>query len=247
MPLDPGEAHACSVGQGPVTVVLAAGAGQTSRTWDALVPRLSSSARVVSFDRPGLGRSPAGSSPRTPTRIARELHAVLRGLDVDGPLLLVGHSMGGLHVLRYATMHPDDVAAVVLLDTPPAGFEERRLALLTPVEQEERRRVLADGLANASEPVRLEREGAADPSEWEFPAFPASVSLTVIVADSQDFGDPGSQAAHRSLWLEGSREWLDLSRDSRLIVAEGSGHMIHHDRPGIVESRILTLIATLRR
>jgi pimeloyl-ACP methyl ester carboxylesterase len=242
VPLQTGAVHACVVGRGDVTVVLAAGAGQTSRTWDDLVPRLSSSARVVTFDRPGLGRSPPGALARTPTRIAREVHEVINALAADGPLVLVGHSMGGVHVLRYATLYPERVRGVVILDTPPPGFEQSRLALLSESEREQRRRLLERGAAEAPEVVRLEREGAQGSAEWDFVDFPGSVPFAVLVADSQDFGTLGSQSAHRRLWIEGSREWLTLSRDSRLTVAEGSGHMVHHDRSDIVLGQVLAMI-----
>lgn len=242
-PLETGAMHACSVGTGPVTVVLAAGAGQTSRTWSALRSRLTSSARVVTFDRPGLGESPPSQSSRTPTQIAHEVRDVLEALGLSGPVVLIGHSMGGVHVLRYATLYPDEVAGVVILDTPPPGFEQKRLTLLTSEERSERERVLLAGVASAPEVVRLEREGAQSPSEWDFSDFPSQLPLVVVVADAQDFGEFGSPLAHRRLWLEGSREWLDLSLHARLTVAEGSGHMVHHDRQDIVTELILSMVA----
>ena len=243
LPLETGAIHACSLGTGPVTVVLAAGAGQTSRTWSSLRSRLTSSARVVTFDRPGLGESPPSQSPRTPTQIAHELRGVLEALGLSGPLVLIGHSMGGVHVVRYATLYPDEVAGVVILDTPPPGFEQRRLTLLTSEERAERQRVLREAMVTAPEVVRLEREGAQLPSESDFSDFPDGLPLVVVVADSQDFGELGSPLAHRRLWIEASREWLDLSSHSRLMVAEGSGHMVHHDRQEIVIEHVLSMLA----
>ena len=93
----------------------------------------------------------------------------------------------------------------MILDTPPRGFEQRRLTLLTSEERSERERVLLAGVATAPEVVRLEREGAQLPSEWDFSGFPSELPLVVVVADSQDFGELGSPVAHRRLWLEGSR------------------------------------------
>lgn len=241
---DTGTVHACASGAGPVSVVLAAGAGQTSRTWEALQQRLSQTTRVVTFDRPGLGESPPGQSPRTPTRIARELRSVIEALELTGPLVLVGHSMGGLHVLRYATLYPENVIGVVLIDTPPPDFEEKRLTLLTPEEREERQRILRLGVTGVPDAVGLERKGAKIPSEWDFSAFPRSLPLSVVVADSQNFGDLGSLDAHRELWVEASRQWLDLSSAGQFNVAGGSGHMVHHDRPEIVLRVIHEMVRT---
>ncbi len=197
----------------------------------------------MTFDRPGLGESPPGESPRTPTQIARELRAVIEALNLVGPLVLVGHSMGGVHVLRYATLYPEQVAGVVILDTPPPHFEERRLALLTSEEREARQQALRIGLERSPAAVRLEREGAQSPSAWDFTGFPHTAPLVVIVADSQDFGALGEQEAHRQLWVEESRAWLDLSENARLSIAEGSGHMVHHDRPSIVLSVVRAMMA----
>lgn len=234
--------NACVSGDGPRTVVLAAGAGQTSGTWREMVPELSMTARVVTFDRPGLGRSDAGLEPRTPTRIANELRELLRGIGVDGPVVLVGHSMGGIHVLRYASLFPEQVLGVAILDTPPAGFEEARRDLLTSEERAERERLLEEGSSRGPLAVRQERQGAEAAMEWGFPTFPRNLSLIVLVADAQDFGDLGSARAHRALWMSESRQWMELSDASELLVARGSGHMIHHDQRDLVVEAIQRLL-----
>jgi pimeloyl-ACP methyl ester carboxylesterase len=233
--------HGCLFGEEGPTIVLAAGAGQDSRTWDPLIEELASMGRVVSFDRPGLGRSPDVEGPRTPTAIATEIRDLLTSLGVSGPTILVGHSMGGVHVLRYADMFPDSVAGVVLLDTPPAGFEQDRMTLLSDRERDQRRRELSEGRARAPEVVGRERDGA-ELDAWEFSGFPVLEPLIVVVGDSQDFGDLGSQEAHRRLWIRRSEEWLDLSERSELVVATGSGHMIHRDQPRLVLDLIRRLV-----
>jgi len=235
--------HACLSGAGPVTVVLAAGAGLTSQTWTPMVQVLRHEARVLTFDRPGLGQSPPSPLPRTPTQIARELRALLVAMEIHGPLILVGHSMGGVHVLRYASLHPEHVQAILTLDTPPPGFEEARLNLLTPAEQEERRQVRANGLNSAPAVVRYEREGAEVPGEWQFLDLPREVPLTVVVADSQNFGHLGSPEEHQGLWLSESRHWLSLSDQSSLVVAKGSGHMVHRDDVDLVVGLVQRFLA----
>ena len=229
----------CLYGKGDPTVVLAAGAGQTSATWSPLIPLLSPSMRVMTFDRAGFGGSDAGPGPRTPSRIAQELGRTLDVLQLDSPYILVGHSMGGVHLLSFAEQFPEGVEAIVLLDTPPPGFEEKRRRLLSASERAARAELLENGLLGLPEPVRLEREGALQPGEWEFPAFDRRIPVFVIAADAQNFGPHGSQQQHRELWLSESRKWTSISDFSRFEVAEGSSHMIHRDRSSHVAAIIL--------
>jgi pimeloyl-ACP methyl ester carboxylesterase len=54
-----------------------------------------------------------------------ELHELLANADVDGPHVLVGHSLGGLNARLYAARHPDDLAGIVFVDpTSPNYFED---------------------------------------------------------------------------------------------------------------------------
>lgn len=121
------------------------------------------------------------------------------------------------------------------------GFNDRRLELLGSDERRERARVLAEGLVGVPDAIRFEREGLEAERPLGFQAVPPSTPLAVIVADSQDFGTLGSQDAHRELWVEMSRTWLDLSEAGRFVLASGSGHMIHHERGTLVLDAVLQL------
>lgn len=240
----PQRIHACVyVGNGP-TLVLAAGAGQDSRTWSPVLEGLATLGSVVTFDRPGFGRSPTVDGPRTPTLIARELREVLSALGVSGPIVLIGHSMGGVHALRYADLFPGEVAAMVLIDTPPPGFEEDRLELLSAQERERRKEMMLEWRSRATRVAGLERDGAKS-EVWAFDRLPPELPMLVVVADRQDFGELGSIDAHRDLWVQRSSKWLELTRNAELVIATGSGHMVHHDQPGIVVDAVARVLARM--
>jgi pimeloyl-ACP methyl ester carboxylesterase len=107
--------HVLAQGEGP-TVVLEAGIASTSLAWSGIQSALAASARVVTYDRAGLGWSDRAASPRTLDTIVDELRAVLEQSGSSKPYLLVGHSFGGLIVRRFATLHPEEVAGMVLID-----------------------------------------------------------------------------------------------------------------------------------
>ncbi|GAA3684939.1 pimeloyl-ACP methyl ester carboxylesterase [Lentzea atacamensis] len=123
IPSSAGRVHVASYGRvdQPV-VVLSSGLGGAWFDWDRTVRLLEPLARVIVFDRPGLGMS--GPARRGPS-LAREvavLDAVLRGIP---HAVLIGHSMASMHVEAYARLRPHRVNGLVLLDpdteTPGAG------------------------------------------------------------------------------------------------------------------------------
>jgi pimeloyl-ACP methyl ester carboxylesterase len=103
-------------GHGPVTVVFEAGLGTPSAEWWELQDLLASHAQVLTYDRAGYGWSTPSEVARTPNQIAQELAALLEYVGLNTPLILVGHSQGGLYVHQFVRNYPHMVAGVVLLD-----------------------------------------------------------------------------------------------------------------------------------
>src|SRR5215207_8827824 len=108
--------HIQCVGAGSPTVVLDAGLGGSSLDWSLVQSDLGSSTRVCAYDRAGMGWSDPGPQPRTPRQIARELHTLLTNAGIAEPYVLVGHSLAGKNVRLFAPSHPEEVAAMVLVD-----------------------------------------------------------------------------------------------------------------------------------
>ena len=69
--------------------------------------------RVVAFDQPGHGRSTPESRTPTVHELGEVLHRVLTALAPTGPLVLAGHSMGGMTIMAWAADHADELAARV--------------------------------------------------------------------------------------------------------------------------------------
>jgi pimeloyl-ACP methyl ester carboxylesterase len=98
------------------TVVLSIGGGGFAVDWSSVQARLSDSARVCSFDRPGFGWSDAGPTPRTFAQEAFELRSALEKAGERAPFILVGQSLGAWVVRRFAETHAADVNGVVLVE-----------------------------------------------------------------------------------------------------------------------------------
>lgn len=106
----------CS-GTGSPTAILEAAASAPWSEWRKVQPQLSRQTRVCSYDRAGHGWSAPRKGPRDAETIVRELHSLLDQAGVKPPLVLVGHSAGGLYVREYAREFPSDVVGVALIES----------------------------------------------------------------------------------------------------------------------------------
>ncbi|MGY1644433.1 alpha/beta fold hydrolase [Geodermatophilus sp. SYSU D00703] len=110
-----------------LTVVFSHGFTARLAEWDLQRAALRSRARLVLWDQRGHGRS--GWTPLTRAtidRTGRDLGQVLDAVVPSGPVVLAGHSMGGMSVMALARQRPelfgDRVVGVFLLATSSGGL-----------------------------------------------------------------------------------------------------------------------------
>ncbi len=106
----------------PVTVVFCHGLGLDQGAWHYQRRDLEDAGRLVFWDQRGHGLSGRGADERlTIDQLGDDLKLVLDAVAPSGPVILVGHSMGGMTVMALADRHPqlfgERVVGVALLAT----------------------------------------------------------------------------------------------------------------------------------
>lgn len=118
-----------------VTVVLVHGYALTLDCWHFQRLHLRrAGVRTVLYDQRSHGRSGRSDVEHaTIDQLGRDLARILDEVVPDGPVVVVGHSMGGMTVVALAEQHPelfgDRVAAVGLISTTAGGLDVGRLLL----------------------------------------------------------------------------------------------------------------------
>ena len=113
--------HVTTTGSGP-NVMFVHGLDSDSNVWTPVIDLLHDHT-CTAVDLPGHGRSPVSDDPADYERDA--LLAMLGDIvdGLDGPVVFVGHSLGGYLGMALAITRPDVLAGLVLVATGP-GFRD---------------------------------------------------------------------------------------------------------------------------
>lgn len=105
------------------TVLLVHGTSQIGFTeWTGVIPQFARRYHVLALDLPGFGDSDSPVAKYSPAQYARVLHWLVRQ-HAKGPVIVIGHSMGGAAAFRFADAYPEQVRKLILV--APAGILHR--------------------------------------------------------------------------------------------------------------------------
>ena len=122
--------HIHKQGNGSPTILMEAGSGETSLSWRDIPAALAQHATVVTYDRAGYAWSESAPTERTGANIVKELYAALEKENIQGPYIMVGHSLGGMYARLFAQTYTSEVQSLVLIDARPEDDEQNTKALL---------------------------------------------------------------------------------------------------------------------
>ena len=241
-------------GAGTPAVVIEPSFGGAAEDWVKIAQALAGEVTVVTYDRAPYGASSAAQDTRSPHDIAADLDGLLAGLGVTGPLVLVGHSAGGIYMRAYAAGHLDRVAGMVLVESS----HENQRKLLDPLRDVKTRLQMAFMVPTIMRAPVEERRGA-DPGsvvrEWRAfrkatacPPFLAAGALgdRPLAVLTCAPGDPRvSEQVYRG-WRELHRDLTGLSANSRHEVSQSSDHYLMAGDPDLVTGAIRDVVRCAR-
>ncbi|MET0830413.1 MAG: alpha/beta hydrolase [Microbacterium sp.] len=186
-------------GSGP-TMVLLSGYGTPAPAVDfAPLIRELDAFEVIVVEGFGYGYSDLDVPDRSIENITSELHTVLAKLHVDEPVILVGHSVGGLYARYYANAYPDQVSAVIGID--PMAATTSSLEVGTPS--------ITEGVAGALGLYRVVTTIAPDLIQPPGTAFTAEERRRTAAMSNWNYGNPSM-----------SDEWSQIQANSTKAAAQ---------------------------
>ncbi|MEQ4499636.1 alpha/beta fold hydrolase [Nocardioides kribbensis] len=244
--------HTTEVGSTGPTVVFLHGLFGQGRNFTQVAKALQPDLRSVLVDLPNHGRSPWTGTADYET-VAESVATWLRATyAAQGPVHLVGHSMGGKVAMVLALRHPDLVDRLVVVDISPApsdgaGEFEHLLGALAGLDLPALTS-RADADAGLAEEIDDERvrgfllqnlRSGQDGFRWQadldlLRRELAAIAGFPVLDDVAPFDHPVLwMAGERSAYVQPEHEPLmrALFPRTRQVTIKGAGHWVHSERP----------------
>jgi alpha/beta hydrolase fold len=217
-------------GEGSPLILLEAGDEAGVDQWQPVFASLAAETRTCAYDRAGIGQSAAANGCRGVDELLGDLEALLAAAQLAGPYLLVGTSGGGYLMAGFAARHPDDVAGLVLLETPKAIT----ISSLPPA-------VRAD--ISCDSPSNIEHRDyiAVEHDVWDARSEIGDFPMTIVTNDYGPEAPPGDEQTN----VVDQQTWLVLSPNSKQVVVT-SGHDVVWSESTLVIDEILAVLAATR-
>ncbi|MFC5754823.1 alpha/beta fold hydrolase [Actinomadura rugatobispora] len=260
------QVHVVESGEGP-PLLLASGLGGAWFDWDPTVELLREDHRVVVYDNPGLGRSPAAQAPPSLRRNVRIMAALAD--EIGPPVTVLAHSMGAFTAEALARLHPELLNGLVLVDPSQERdpcARPRLAAALDPLARALGTGLNATRLARLAGPAgrRLVLRFTSDrddtvPAETVRDVYGRGTVLGTIVAEELAYremaADLDALRDRRPFpdlplvvltalgdagpsWAEGHRRLAAMSPRGRQVELPRAKHMLQLDRPDAIADAV---------
>jgi pimeloyl-ACP methyl ester carboxylesterase len=191
-------------------IVLLHGGIAGSEMMAPLVAPLAAERRVILFDLPGHGRSPLQPGPMRPARMADDL-----ANQLEGPVDLLGYSLGGEVAFQLAVRHPQLVRRLILVSIAfrRAGYFPEVIAAFDSMGPE-----VAAMLRQS--PVYAHYEQVApDPGAWD-----EHVAQTAeLLKEDFDWSEDLPKLPEHTLLVYADNDIVPLSHIAEFYAALGGG------------------------
>lgn len=252
----------------PVTVVFAHGWTLAHTVWIPFIELIQAAhnVRIIAYDQPGHGRSTLGTDYRATIRALGETLAdVLESTVPDGPVILVGHSMGGMTIMAYAGAHPEEIGDRVrgiLLTGTSAGDITRRFKGVESVVMRAIHRAPMIPTGNFITQRGQRHSLFGDRCKPEDLAFTVKVMAStplptlsryyLALMDHDETENLGHLSRTSTVFMVGEKDRLTSTRHarrmhtavpgSRLVVVPGAGHMLMFEAPDLLAIELTHLL-----
>lgn len=231
-------------GSGNPTIVFESGLGTPLSNWDKIQASISANYKTISYDRKGIGGTQATDSPRTIENLVKDLDTLISQNEINGPIVLVGHSLGGHIVRKYQQTFPSKVAGLFLIEpTNEYIYEE----IFNSMSKES-----ADSMKTAWD-NSYKKKAIGVYNEWKEVytidkimrnhPLPTSIPITILASYQEN-----NFLTKQNIQIK-EKQFSDWKKDKpnvKILNTTNSGHYIHLGEPEWVITELEAYLKSLK-
>lgn len=226
--IDGNEVLYVTKGKGDIPIIMESGLGNGIESWVPIFEDLADETLAFVYARPGYNGRSDDRNPKTASFVVANLRKTLKKLNINGPYILVGHSLGGMYMEYFAKNFPEDVAALVLVDSRHRSFSKACMAdfgpekCLPPKEAFEKFPEFMKSEFNALPAIESELDGSPQFGDYPIYMFTGAKGM-----------DPKQKKLNK-LWVKTQKKFAAEKDTIVHKISKKSGHYVHHQDPKIV-------------
>jgi pimeloyl-ACP methyl ester carboxylesterase len=231
-------------GSGSPTVIFESGLGTPLYNWNQVQTALSEHYQTLSYDRRGIGQSPGTDNPRTLENLVNDLDLLIKQNKIEGPIVLVGHSLGGYIVRKYQEQFPAQVVGLFLIDPSHEKLYEEVFKQMSPQA--------ADSMRTAWE-ANFKKQAIGVYQEWQEVytieqqmrscPLPADIPVTILASYKENAFLTKKNAQIKA---ELFADWKGDKTNIDILNTSNSGHYIHLIEPDWVIKELKAFLKNLK-
>ncbi len=217
-------------GKGPL-LVLQNPLGSDMSIWPkSFIQNLNQFSEVLVYNRLGYGASHYLAhkidQSTTANVVSAQLNDLLKQLSINKPIVMVGHSIGGLYAQDFVRNYPKNIEALVLIDSS------------SPLEPQINSPFVSKIIPQKGTTTYFESIGY-NQSMDQVNDSPKMPQIPLLVITATEHGGPQTI---ENQWQELQRKLTETSPKGIQVIAQGSGHFVYQDNPNLVVKSIHDLI-----
>lgn len=216
-------------GTGSPTIIFESGLGTPLNNWAEIQTSISTNYKTITYDRKGLGGSPATDQPRTLDNLVNDLNSLITHNKIEGPIILVGHSIGGHIVRKYQQTYKSNVVGMFLIDPTNEYIYEEVFAQMSTESADSMKTAWDKNYKKGSIGVYNEWKEAytIDKIMRNYP-MPNDIPITILASYQESTFLTKRNAKIKK---EQFSKWKKDKPNIKIINTTNSGHYIHLGEP----------------
>lgn len=231
-------------GAGSPTIIFESGLGTPLNNWNIIQENISANYKTISYDRQGIGGTADTDSSRSIENLVSDLESLISQNEIEGPIVLLGHSLGGHIVRKYQQTFPSNIVGLFLIDPTHEYLYDEVFNEMSQNAADSMKTAWDNNFKKGSPAVYKEwKEVYNIDQEMRKCPLPSHIPITILASKQEN-----SFLTKKNVQIKDKlfSDWKKDKENVKILYTKNSGHYIHLGEPEWVVKELETFLLSLK-